>query len=359
MKKIIPLLLILVFLLPLPVWAHITNEQNLYDDIQYSEARDATVILSGLGVIPSEHGAALFRPKDKLTRAELAYWAGTFLKASKDQTADPKTVQQAALQQGIVSTLEGAAALNDVNQAYFGGLAPKLEQPEGEVTKEAFAVWMYGQLSTRVDGRTLFDRAGFEAGPAGVVEDVTVKEAKAANGAAVKTVTLQVNGQAYALGEHPKLVHASVEPSDWKGRTIQASWTFKAADGKPVLQLLTFAGQTSAGGQQGLAADRPATAGASTGTGTTAGAGAAAGAGTSAGASTNAGAGATAAGAGTSAAAGHAGHAAGAGSGNSAAASAAEAGPGFPVVPVLVVAILAFIAGWVFMAKRKTSKTKA
>ena len=329
MKKIIPLLLILVFLLPLPVWAHITNEQNLYDDIQYSEARDAIVILSGLGVIPSEHGAALFRPKDKLTRAELAYWAGTFLKASKDQTADPKTVQQAALQQGIVSTLEGAAALNDVNQAYFGGLAPKPEQPEGEVTKEAFAVWMYGQLSTRVDGRTLFDRTGFEAGPAGVVEDVTVKEAKAANGAAVKTVTLQVNGQAYALGEHPKLVHASVEPSDWKGRTIQASWTFKAADGKPVLQLLTFAGQTSAG------------------------------AGTSAGASTNAGAGATAAGAGTSAAAGHAGHAAGAGSGNSAAASAAEAGPGFPVVPVLVVAILAFIAGWVFMAKRKTSKTKA
>ncbi len=96
MKRIAVMIFVLMLLLPAAVQAHIVNESNLYDDIAFSEARENIVYLSGLGVIPYEHGAPLFKPKDKLSRSDLAYWAGSF-RGLGAQQSDPQAVRQAVL----------------------------------------------------------------------------------------------------------------------------------------------------------------------------------------------------------------------------------------------------------------------
>jgi hypothetical protein len=49
-------------------FAHVTNESNIYDDIEFSEAKEEILLLRGLNIIPYESGAQLFRPKEMLKR---------------------------------------------------------------------------------------------------------------------------------------------------------------------------------------------------------------------------------------------------------------------------------------------------
>jgi len=116
--RLIGILLMLVLLMPSAASAHIVNDQNLYEDIEYSTAKTEIVYLNGLGILVPDHGNALFSPKDKLQRVDLAYLTGRFHKAAASN-ASPDEVAAAAVEKGYVPSLEGNATYGDVNQAFF------------------------------------------------------------------------------------------------------------------------------------------------------------------------------------------------------------------------------------------------
>ncbi|MCR8631669.1 hypothetical protein [Paenibacillus radicis (ex Xue et al. 2023)] len=235
--RMIYFLIALLLLMPSAALAHIVNENSLYEDIQYSDAKAQILYLSGLGVIASDHSASLFKPKDKLTRADLAYWAGSFLKLSAASTK-VQDIQNAALAKGLVTSLQGNATYEDVNRAYFQGQG-KVKQPESELTREDFVLFMADYLRIPVNGQTLFERAGFLKGPAGAVEQITVQEQKDETGKSVQVYSLQLNGKSYSLSAHPKVVNGLTDPTSWKGSSIQEAWLINA-EGKEQLQLITF-----------------------------------------------------------------------------------------------------------------------
>lgn len=237
-RSLVLLLMMLVLVMPTSALAHITNEQNLYEDLQYSEAKSEIVYLSGLGVIASEHGAMLFSPKEPLKRMDLAYWAGSFFRLMGKE-AKHEEIAQAAVKKGLVPSLEGNATYEDVNQAYFKGKV-HVENAKAEVTREDFARFVYEHRTEVVDGKTLFEQAGFAPGPVGIVDKVTSLEEKDASGNSTKTYVLKVGDQQVQLTAHPKIVQAPVDPSDWEGRTMTESWIV-SPDGQPKqLQVIVF-----------------------------------------------------------------------------------------------------------------------
>lgn len=232
------LLMLLVMAVPTSALAHITNEQNLYEDLQYSEAKSEIVYLSGIGVIASDHGTMLFSPKEPLKRADLGYWVGSFFKLAGGD-AKHEELAQAALEKGLVPSLEGIATYEDINRAYFKGKA-QLENPAGEVTREEFARFLYEHRSEAIDGKTLPEQAGFARGPVGTVEKVTSVEEKDASGNSTRTYVLKVADQQVELTAHPKIVQAPVDPAEWEGRSITESWVV-SQDGRPKqLQVIVF-----------------------------------------------------------------------------------------------------------------------
>lgn len=243
MKRFIVMLL-LMLLVPSAVSAHVVNDQNLYEDLQYSTAKQEIVYLSGLGVIASDHGSSLFSPKEKLTRADLAYWVGAFYRLQPDG-ASREEVAAAALEKGFLSSLEGNATYEDVNRAYFQGQA-SVEHPERELSREEFALFVYQHRAEQVAGKTLYAHAGFVSGPAGVVEKVSVRE---------KITYLQVAGVEYPLSAHPRIINASTDPATWQGKSIEESW-LREAEGQ--LHLLVFASAPAAATVNENAAQAPA-----------------------------------------------------------------------------------------------------
>lgn len=248
LKHFLSMLIAVLLLMPTVASAHIVNDQNLYEDLQYSKAKSEIVYLTGLGVIPYEHGTMLFSPKDKLTRAELGFWAGSFYKL-KEQGAPHDKYAAAALEKGLLSTLEGNATFDDVNRAFFQGKI-QVENPQEEVSREEFALFVYEHRNEKVDDKSLYDHAGLVSGPAGTVEKVTVQD---------KTPQLKLGDRELTLSSHPRVLNASVDPATWEGRTLEQSWLKTADDQKEQLHILVFEPSSSPGATDTSTISSPST----------------------------------------------------------------------------------------------------
>lgn len=202
-------------------WAHVSNEKTIYDDIQLSEAKEEIVYLRGLNVIAYEKGANLFKPQDKLTKGELAFWVATYKQLGGHETMKEE-LQKAAVDKGFIHSLEGNATYADVNNAYFAGKAT-VEHPQAELTKEEFALFMGKYLTEKVDGKTLFETVGYEPGPTGVVEKVSFEMAGEGDNQ-YKVFRFQVGGKEYQVSQHPKILYGPVDLSVWEGKKIKESW---------------------------------------------------------------------------------------------------------------------------------------
>jgi len=201
------------------VYAHVQNENNLYSDIEYSEAKQEIVLLHGIKAIAREGGASVFKPLDLLARSDLAYWAGNF----RGLVGTPKDIREAALEQGLVASLEGYATYADVSQAYFDGAAPVPEDlAEAMLSREQFALYMGTFFSEPVNGKTLFDMAGLDAGPDGIVEDVE-KEHVTEGGNSYDVFRIKVGGQWYQVSNHPKILNGPVDLTQWIDKRIEFS----------------------------------------------------------------------------------------------------------------------------------------
>ncbi|OMF37586.1 hypothetical protein BK133_05925 [Paenibacillus sp. FSL H8-0548] len=230
------LLLALVLVCAFVVWApsvavvHIVNANNLYGDIENVAAKEDIVYLTGINVIVYDHGSPLFRPQDYLTRVDLAYWAGTFYKLGDSDKTEAE-ISQIALDNGLITDLQGRATYGDVNQAFFKGMA-EIDHAEDELTREQYAEFMGSYLTTPVNGRTLLEIAGYLSGPTGVVEEIITHEDK--------TTELMIDGQQIELAAHPRVLQASTDASLWVGLTISDSWMMETDGGTWTLQILDF-----------------------------------------------------------------------------------------------------------------------
>ena len=110
---------ILVLLASGQVQAHILNETSQFPDIKTSEARFDIVLLVGAGVIPE---TPQFEPEKKFSRTDLAAWAAQTagLLKSADKP-DIKALASAALEQGLVTSLEGDASYAEINTVFMQG----------------------------------------------------------------------------------------------------------------------------------------------------------------------------------------------------------------------------------------------
>jgi hypothetical protein len=218
------------------VSAHMAVEDRFYEDVEFSKAKEQIVLLRGLNVISADHYVSLYMPQEKLTRADLAFWSANFRKLA-DSGAKPEQWQQAAKERGLVRSLEGNATYRDANQAYFDGEAVLPDNPDGELTREQFAVYMGQFLTKAVDGKTLYESAGVTPGPKGIIDKVT-KRAEAPTNEDSPQFDVVVAGKPYALSLHPVMLHGSVDLGVWPGMTIGASWLAKEDDGSVAVKII-------------------------------------------------------------------------------------------------------------------------
>jgi hypothetical protein len=235
MKKIGILLAFVILLFSSTVSAHVVNEKTIYDDIEFSEAKEEIVYLRGLDMIAHERGALLFKPQEKLTKLELAFWVATYKKLG-GHDASKEELQKAAVEKGLIDSLEGDATYEDVNKAYFNGKAP-VETAGAELTKEDFVQYMGTFLTEKVDGKTLFDMAGYEPGPSGVVEKVEF-ETEGEGDSAYKVFRYTIGGTTYQVSQHPKILNGPVDLGVWEGKEIEESWLASGHDEEKVVQIV-------------------------------------------------------------------------------------------------------------------------
>lgn len=235
---VIRIFIILIIALPLfgsYVSAHVTNEKTIYDDIEFSDAKEQIIYLRGLNIISPPQGANLYKPQEKLTMAELAYWVAAFKKLGGHE-AKTEDLQKSAVERGLVDSLEGNATYADINLAYFNGKA-MVEKPEEELSKEEFALFMGNFLNEKVDGITLFDMASYEPGPVGIVEKVSF-EMEGKGKEAYKVFRFTMNGVEYQVSKHPKIIYGPVDLGEWEGKEIEESWLSSGDGKKKVIEVI-------------------------------------------------------------------------------------------------------------------------
>jgi hypothetical protein len=159
---------------------------------------------------------SLFKPNERLTKQDLYTWANAFYK--KD----------------VPQMMTGNATYQDVNDAYFKNKLT-LEHPSDELSREQFAVFMASNMNTLIDGKTLFESAGFVAGPIGSVTTVTT-EIVGDGEASYAIYSLSINGKVYKVSDHPKVINAPTDLSELKGHKLIDTWINTSDDSISILK---------------------------------------------------------------------------------------------------------------------------
>lgn len=203
------------------IFAHVINEISIYEDIQLLKVKDEIIFLRGINVISEETGANLFRPQEKLKKVDLAYWAGNF-KEVGTEGSNKNVIVKEAFAKGLVSSLEGNTTYSEVNHAYFDGKAI-LEQPDRELTREEFVIFMGQYLKKEINGNTLMKISGHTSGPVGIIEQVT-SETVGEDKNKYNVYTFTINGLDFKLSSHVKVLYGPIDLNLWKGKKIIESW---------------------------------------------------------------------------------------------------------------------------------------
>ena len=221
------------------VQAHILNETSQFPDIKSSEARFDIVLLVGAGVIPE---TPQFEPEKKFSRADLAAWAAQTagLLKSADKP-DMKALATAALEQGLVTSLEGDATYADINTIFMQGKGATA-QAEAIPTRAQAASYLVAGLATQVAG-SLLEKTAVLPGPTGVVTSIESKT----NPDGGSSQFLAIGDTSLPVYTHAKVGNGSSSLAKWKGLTVRRSYIRKMGDISVWLYLEaeTVAGQTA------------------------------------------------------------------------------------------------------------------
>ena len=197
-----------------PAAAHILNEKSLFPDIEAVEARFDIVMLAAAGVIPQ---TAVFEPEGELTRRDLAAWAALTQGLGKGgENPDVDALAEAALQAGLVSSLEGSATYEEINQALFNG-ALTIDPRQQSLTRAEAASFIAGHLQSS-DGAALMEKLGVEAGPTGPVQSVTAEE-----GSHHGTYVFRIGETELPMDSHGRVANGPTDLLQWEGLHVNRS----------------------------------------------------------------------------------------------------------------------------------------
>ena len=216
----IGMLLFIMMLVATSAFAHVTNDNNLFEDLSISEAANEIVLLSALGVVSPQDGKQTFRPQDTLTAKDLAAWLGSFY-GLEGTTSDE--LAQAALAEGLLSTIDGDATYSLVSEAFFQGTL-QIENPDNQMTRDQFAKFVAFHVHTKIDGQTLMDKVGFTPGPTGIIEKVERVTKNMPTGGKAIIYQLTISDKVYEIGMHPRTIADAADPLVWQDQTIAESW---------------------------------------------------------------------------------------------------------------------------------------
>lgn len=221
-------------------FAHVTNENTIFDDTKNSNAKDDLVYLRTLNVIPPvETGANVYMPQDLLTKKDLGYWAAQF--SNNDGKTDENGYVSLALKNHLIDSQDGNASYQDVITAFFGKNALQdadiqklIKGKENNALTKEDAALLLGQLINRPNHDGLFDKAGFKEGPTGTITKVfTGKETE--DGDTFTTYTFVVDGKKIVLDHHVKALHGPTTLENWAGKKLNETWISKGEDGVGVV----------------------------------------------------------------------------------------------------------------------------
>lgn len=194
---------------------HIKNEASQFPDIEFSDARFDIVMLVGAGIIPE---TPVFEPDKALSRRELATWVALARKLGPGgETPDTDALADAAMEAGIVDSLEGDATLGDLNTLFFRGEA-QVDDPSAVPTKAEAASFIASRFDTDA-GRALLESRGLALGRTGVVTTVGTQEGHHGN---VYVVT--IGGTTTPLDAHGRVANGPTDLLQWEGRNVRRSF---------------------------------------------------------------------------------------------------------------------------------------
>ena len=202
--------------------AHIKNEASQFPDIEYSDARFDIVLLVGAGIIPE---VPVFEPDAPFRRVDLATWGALAADlGSGGETPDTDALATAALEQGLITSIDGHATYEEINRVFFRGqLTP--DRPEATPTKGEAASYIATQLTTAA-GDALLARRGVRAGPAGYAASVELKR----NPDGGNTYIFTVGDTTLPMYAHGRVANGPTDLAQWDGRMVRRSFIREQED---------------------------------------------------------------------------------------------------------------------------------
>ena len=227
MKNRIILCLLLCFFVTASASAHVMNENNIFSDAGLSEYANDLVVLSSLGIISNLDGSLEYQPQKTLTAQDLAAWTARYHGIDADTSAQ---LAQAALERNLISTLEGEATYQLVNEAFFQNQLD-VHNPAETMTRDEFATFVAKHVHTDIGGQTLLQMSGYTEGPTGKIEAVERVQKLTETGSKANAYMLTIDGEVYEMGMHPRAIADSADPAVWVGQTISESYFGPNAEG--------------------------------------------------------------------------------------------------------------------------------
>lgn len=202
--------------------AHIKNEASQFPDIEFSDARFDIVLLVGAGIIPE---TPVFEPDALFTRVDLATWAALAEgPGAGGETPDTDSLATAALEQGLIASIDGQATYQEINKVLFRGqLTP--DQPAAIPTKGEAASYIATHLTTTA-GAALLARRGVRNGPAGYAARVELKR----NPDGGNTYMITVGDTSLPMYAHGRVANGPTDLVQWDGLTVRRSFIREQGD---------------------------------------------------------------------------------------------------------------------------------
>ncbi len=202
--------------------AHIKNEASQFPDIEFSNARFDIVLLVGAGIIPE---TPVFEPDAPFSRNDLATWAALAEDlGAGGETPDTDALATAALEQGLIASIDGQATFEDINKVFFRGqLTP--DRPAATPTKGEAASYIATHL-TSAAGEALLARRGVRKGPAGHPARVELE----LNPDGGSTYMITIGDTSLPMYAHGRVANGPTDLVQWDGRTVRRSFIREQGD---------------------------------------------------------------------------------------------------------------------------------
>lgn len=216
-------------------FAHIKNEASQFPDIEFSEARFDIVLLVGAGIIPE---TPVFEPDAAFSRRDLAAWAALAADlAAGGETPDTQALAAAAVEHGLVPSIDGEATFGDISRVFFEGQVTP-NDPDARPSRAEAASFIARHLDTAA-GVALLARRGVRQGPSG--ETARVETRQNPDGHASYVIT--IGDTSLPMYAHGRVANGPTDLVQWDGRKIRRSfireqgelayWTYLEAEPPP------------------------------------------------------------------------------------------------------------------------------